>query len=103
MSQIYEFQYYLPVQLLRKTCHLKSKVQWNQVVHKLFPLLAKFEGTVHAPVLVQQFTHQHPDRSSIAFRTSFGKFADMTGKIHNRKQTKHNEKNKQNSLSFPEK
>ena len=47
---------------------------------------------MHAPVLVQQLTHQHPDRSSIAFRTCFGKFADKTGKIHNSKQTKHNGK-----------
>ena len=89
MYQIHEFQYYLPVQLPRKTYHLKSKVQWDQVVHKVYALLAKLEGTGHAPVLMQQVTHQHPDRSAIAFRPCFGKFVDITGKIHNGKQTKH--------------
>ena len=59
------------------------------MVHKVYPSLAKLEGTVHAPLLVQQFTYQHPDRSYIAFRTCFGKFADMTGKIQNKKQTEH--------------
>ena len=54
----------------------------NKVVHRVYPSLAKLEGTVHAPVLVEQLTHLiHPDRS---YRLSYllRQFADKTGKIH---------------------
>ena len=53
---------------------------------------------MHALVVVQQFTHlTHPDRS---YRLSYllRQFVGKTGKTHNdRKQTKHNRKNKHNS------
>ena len=99
MSQIYGFQYYLPVQLPRKTYHFSSRQSKNEVVHRVqvYPSLAKIEGMMNAPVLVQQFTHLiHLDHS---YRLSYllRQFADMTGKIHDRKQTKYKRQNKHNS------
>ena len=98
MSQIYGFQYYLPVQLPRKTYHFNSRQSKNEVVHTVYPSLAKLEETMHAPVLVQQFTHLiHSDRF---YRLSYllRQFAGKTVKIHNdRKQTKQKRKNKHNS------
>ena len=64
------------------------------MAQRIYPWLAKVEGTVHASVLVQQFTHLiHPDRS---YRLSnlLRQFADKKGNIHNnRKQTKYKRKN----------
>ena len=99
MSQIYGFQYYIPVQLLRKAYHFNSRQSKNKVVHRVqvYPSLAKIEGMKNAPVLVQQFTHLI--RLDPSYRLSYllWQFADKTGKIDYRKQTKHKRKNKHNS------
>ena len=92
MSQIYGFQYHLPVQLPRKTYHFSSRQSKNGVVDRgqVYPSLAKIEGMMNAPVLVQQFTHLiHLDHS---YRLShlLWQSADKTGKIHN-------DKNRQNT------
>ena len=54
-SQIYEFQYYLPVQLPRKIYQFNSRQSKNEVVHKVYLSLVKLE-MMNAPILVQQFT-----------------------------------------------
>ena len=60
-----------------------TKTKWC----RLYPSLTQIEMTMHAPALVQQFTHLvHPNRSH---RLSYllRKIADMTKKYNKRKQT----------------
>ena len=75
----------------------------NKVLHIVYPLLAKIEGTMNAPALVQQFAHLvHPDHS---YHLSYllRQFTDKTGKIHNRKHTKHKRKNNEQTDSMCDK
>ena len=67
-----------------------TKTMW----YRLYPSLTQIEMTMHAPALVQQFTHLvHPNRSH---RRSYllRKIADMTGKVQQEKTDKH-KKNEQ--------
>ena len=86
MSQIYGFQYCLPVQLPRKAYHFNSRQSKNEVVHRVqvYPLLAKIE-MVNGPVLliVQQFTHLIPLDHSYRLSYLLRQFADKMGKIRN--------------------
>ena len=97
MPQIYGFQYYLSVQLPRKaTYHFKGNAI-KELSGTVYPSLTKYRDGERS--YLGTAVHASGAIAPIAFRTCFGNFAGMTGKIHNnRKQTKHKgEKQQANS------
>ena len=88
MSQIYWFQYYLPISSVVKkdlSFQRQSKIQryTENTLHR-----RKIE-MANARLLVQYFTHPVHPNSSYRLSYLLRQFVDKTGKICNRQQTKH--------------